>query len=331
MQAEKYLINIVHGYRYTKALYVATKLGLFELIDKNVTDYIKIASILKVDRKSLLRLIQVLDNLNILKIRNNEISLTKYSKLLTTNSKKSIRNKVLRNGSELYSTWEELEYSIKTGKSAFEKLHKQNIFSYYRTNKEALKDFNQGLIDGANKRGKLLSKYYDFSECRNILDIGGGNGSHVAPIFFKYKHLVGDIFELPSSINDAKDFIKNKGLTDRVKVISGDFFKKIPLGYDLYLLGEIIHDWDDLSVIKIYKAVKRALKVNSRVVISEKVMKNNETLFETITNLHMLTVYGGENRTLAAHIQLLNKAGLQFNRITETDGTISIIEASLSK
>src|SRR5262249_16180468 len=62
------------------------------------------------------------------------------------------------------------------------------------------------------------------------------------------------------------------GITGRVRIESGDFFKQLPSGADAIIMKHIVHDWDDDSATWILQTCHRALGPRGKVLIVDPVV-----------------------------------------------------------
>jgi O-methyltransferase domain len=124
------------------------------------------------------------------------------------------------------------------------------------------------------------------------------------------------------------------GVAERFNVITGDFFRSVPSGADLYLLKHIIHDWDDEQSDTILKNCQSAMQVTSRLLLVERVMP--ETIEATqkhrrmaMLDSNMLVMSGGQERTEHQYRSLLSGAGMSvLQTIPVPDADISIIDST---
>src|SRR5262245_13613312 len=73
----------------------------------------------------------------------------------------------------------------------------------------------------------------------------GGVGANLARVLGRYPAMRGQLFDLPHLVARARLVLESAGVWDRCAVTGGDFFTTAPAGADVYLLGHILHDWDD--------------------------------------------------------------------------------------
>ena len=169
---------------------------------------------------------------------------------------------------------------------------------------------------------------YQFGAFTSAVDVGGGHGSLLAAVLDGNQAATGTLFDLPSVIEDAAraEFITRLG--DRIRPIGGDFFKEVPPGGDLYLLKFILHDWDDADSVRILINIRRAIAPGGRLAVVEMVLPGrNEPHIGPLTDLNMMVMTGGVERTAAEYGDLLAKAGFRLERVTATKSPFSVVEA----
>jgi hypothetical protein len=172
---------------------------------------------------------------------------------------------------------------------------------------------------------------YDFSGVGAIADIGGATGNMITTILPKYPEAKGLICDLPHNEAGAAALVNARGMSERVKFAAVNFFESVPAGYDAYLLSHIIHDWSEEQCLTILGNCRRAMGPKSRLLIVEFVLpEGNEFHPGKMTDMIMLTIPGGEERTEQQYRELLAKAGFQLERVVATDSAASVVEAYLA-
>ena len=106
----------------------------------------------------------------------------------------------------------------------------------------------------------------------------------------------------------------------------------MPGGGDAYVLKDIVHDWDDDRAIAILRNCRRVMAhtpgVTTRVLVVEKVIPPGNVPFPgKLTDITMLLVTRGRERTAKEYEALLTGAGLALTRMVPTSSPASVIEA----
>ena len=147
-----------------------------------------------------------------------------------------------------------------------------------------------------------------------------------------YGDASGVVFDRSTCREGSERLIAQTGLSDRCRFVGGDFFKSVPLGGDIYLLKNVIHNWDDDWSMTILRACRTAMSGDSRLLLIEPIVPEQITasLADTVVvafDLHMLLLTGGCERTEEQHRSLLQAAGFDVMRIVPTSSALNLIEA----
>jgi hypothetical protein len=114
---------------------------------------------------------------------------------------------------------------------------------------------------------------------------------------------------------------------------AGNFFESVPAGGDLYILSHVLHNWNDESCLRLLGNCRAALGPKGRLLIAEIVMparpSNAFSAYPMVmTDLQMLIMTGGRERTEGEFGALLSTAGFKVTRIIPTRALESLIECA---
>jgi len=231
----------------------------------------------------------------------------------------------LISGDEQFRAWAEIDYSIQTGKIAFEKVYGKPIFDYLGKNPDKARIFDAAMVGIHGRESDVILSAYDFSGVGVVADIGGGNGSQISQILEQHTGLKGILFDLPHVIERAKDPTEAAGLSDRCELVRGNFFDAVPEGADVYMMRHIIHDWDVEKSLTILRNCHRAMPASAKLLIVESVIPpGNEPFGGKLLDLVMLLIPGGKERTEDEYRTLLGKAGFDITQVIPTNSEVSI-------
>jgi C-methyltransferase len=73
--------------------------------------------------------------------------------------------------------WEHLEYCVRTGKQALEKIYGKPAFDLFADKPDAAAIFNQAMTDLSRLDSPAVAEAYSFEGIRSIIDVGGGHTS----------------------------------------------------------------------------------------------------------------------------------------------------------
>jgi hypothetical protein len=228
--------------------------------------------------------------------------------------------------------WMELGHAIRTGSPAFEHVNGLQFFEYLNQYPNEVELFAEAMRGFSAATGAAVAETYDFSGIRTLADIGGSQGLILSLILRKYPEMRGILFDLPSVVKGAPNFIKSYGLENRIDVRTGDFFEAIPDGADAYLLKHILHDWSDEDCLRILKSIHAVAGSDTKLLIVDAVIgAGNEREYGKVLDIYMLVHFRGKERTHSEWKELLNAAGFQLTQVVSTPSFAHVIEAARIK
>jgi len=327
---EAALMQLSTGHFISQAVYVATKLGVADLLAGGSKSVADLAAGTKTHERSLYRLLRTLASVGVFAETDPKVfALTPTAELLRANVPDSMRDIVIFMGEEWHTrVCDEMLYSVETGRPAWGRTHGAEVFSYFEQHPEHGEIFNRAMTNLSRMAVPAIVEAYDFSGIDKLADVAGGHGILLAGILKANPHMKGLLFDVPSVIEGAPALLGREGVAERVELMRGNFFESIPAGADAYLLKHIIHDWDDERSIAILKNVHAALPARGKVLLVEIVIApGNEPHFGKIQDLEMLVSPGGVERTAEEYRELLTQAGLKLTRVVPTKSPLSVVEA----
>lgn len=322
--------QMLTGYWVSQMLYVAAKLDLAGHLKSGPQTSDHLARETGTHPRALYRLLRGLASLGVFAEGEPKVfSLTPAAEALLDDAPGSQRAMALMTGEEHYLSWSELLYSVRTGKTGFEKLYNTRPFDYLSQHPEQGAIFDAAMTSVHGRESPAAAAAYDFSDIEVLADIGGGNGSLLTTILEKFPNLRGILYDLPPVIERSKHNLDRAGLARRCQCLAGSFFESVPAGADAYMLRHIIHDWDDAESLTILKNCRKALEGNrqGRLLVLESVIPaGNDPMFGKLLDLNMLVIPGGLERTEHEYRELFAAAGFRLTRIVPTATEISVIE-----
>ncbi len=326
--------QIVSGWR-TQALHVAVRLGLPDLLAGAPQDADALASKVECDGASLARLLRALCALGVCAERPDaRFALTRAGRLLCRDSGgASLRPLALWWGGPLWPMWGELEYSVRTGRSAREKLTGELNYAYLERSAEVAHLFHEAMRAMTTLVVDDVARWPGWRGANTLVDVGGGHGQLALAVLAAHRRLHGVIFDLPNAGSGAQERIGEAGLGERCRFEAGSFFESVPAGADRYLLKSILHNWDDANCAAILTQCRAAAPAHARLLLVERVRPDRAAPGErdegvARTDLNMLAGLGGRERTLDEFRALLSAAGFRIVDVRPTGFEFSLIEAT---
>ena len=323
------LMQVLFGFAASRAIGVTAEFGIADLLKDGPKSAEELSHQTSLDARSLYRVLRACASVGVYaEDAEKKFSLTPMAEPLLSNVPGSLRAFAeMVTCDWQFQTWAELNYSVKTGLPAFDKVHGKTSFEYFWTNEKAGKVFNDAMTSNSAFTSVAVVNGYDFSTVSKLVDVGGGHGFLLASILAKYTNLKGLLYDTPAIVAEAQKLLKELGVTDRCETAGGDFFKNVPVGGDAYIMKHIIHDWNDEQCISILDNCRTAMIDNGKVLVVEMIVpEKNEPSIAKFLDLQMLQYLPGCERTEKEYHELFDKAGLKISRIIPTMSLFSIIE-----
>ena len=129
----------------------------------------------------------------------------------------------------LYRFWADLTEALRTGQPQNEIKHTgEPMFAKLYAQPERLEQFMMAMAGISAANFSAFAEAFDFSNYETHADIGGATGQLACVIAAANTHISCATFDLPVVEPIATESVAAAGLTDRVEVVSGDFFKDDP-------------------------------------------------------------------------------------------------------
>lgn len=324
------LIQMGSAHWISKIVYAAAKLGLADHLEDGPKSAAELAGLTGTHAPSLHRLMRTLASLGILsELAEQRFALTSLGEALQSGAPGSARATVLTFGSPWFAQgFEEILYSLETGKTGFEKSAGMPVFAYLSQNPEAASLFSETMVGFHGAEPAAVADAYDFSGFGTIVDVGGATGNLLAAVLNAAPQARGILFDMPHVVKEAPALLKARGVEERVALEGGSFFESVPAGGDAYLLSHVIHDWSESQCLEILGHCRRAMKPDGRLLLVEMVLPPGDAPHPgKILDIVMLVLPGGQERTGDEYAALLAKAGFRLSRIVPTASAVSVVEA----
>lgn len=195
----------------------------------------------------------------------------------------------------LFGFWNHLGTALKTGEAQSEvKIHGKPLFEELYASESKLGVFLESMTGFQSVNFKLLAEKFDFSKYSSVSDIGGALALLSRTVGSRHEHLSFNSFDLPPVAPLAQRQIDAAGMTDRITVVAGDFFKQDLPKADVVTMGNILHDWNlEKKKILIRKAYE-ALPNGGAFIAIENLIDDarRENAFGLLMSLNMLIEFG---------------------------------------
>ena len=325
------LQQMIQGFQVTQCIYVAAKLGIADLLKDGPRTSEELAQVTGTHAPSLYRVLRLLTAVDLLiEGETHSFALTPLGAYLQTGVPGSMHDTVLFYCDKpFWQAWGDLLHSAETGETSFQHFFGLSIFDFNKQHPEHATRFHNMLTEWTASVAPTVAAAYDFSVIQTLVDVGGGHGQMLASILQVHPTLHGVLFDLPYVVAGASPLVETARVASRCEVIGGDAFKAVPAGYDTYLLSRVIHDWDDERAIALLTRCHQAMRPRGKVLLVERVIPTGSTaqLLVLESDVQMLVMAGGKERTEAEYRALLTAAGFELTRLLPALTPYYVIEA----
>jgi hypothetical protein len=329
------LQQMLGGPTAASLLYVAAELGLADLVADGHRTSAELAARTGADPDALRRVLRGLAALGVFgQSADGRLELTALGDCLRADAPGSLRTTARLMGHPIVQrAWAALPAAVMGGGVAFE-LALGADFGAYAGGRPELASLFHAFMGGITAGvAPAVVAGYDFAAFRTLVDVGGGAGTLLRAVLRAHPAARGTIVDLPHARAQAEPAIAADGLSDRCRFLAGDFFVEVPAGADAYLLKSVIHDWDDEQSIAILRVCRCAMGPSSRLLLVERMLPDDGSVDVEVvmSDLTMMTMTTGRERTEAEYRRLLELAGLRLRRIVDTGAGPSVLEAELAE
>jgi len=314
----------------TKPIYVAAELGIADILRDGPMSVDALAEKTETHAPTLFRVLRALSSVGVfVETEERMFGLTSLAKCLLSEAMRPFARMFLSGWHD--KAWNALDYTVRTGKPAFDHAFGKQAFEWLEENPEARTRLDQGQGLKAIGLAKAVMDAYDFEEFSSICDVGGGQGSFLIQLLANYPHIKGIVADMPGAVVRAEKAIANADLNDRCKAIPFDFLKETPPVCDAFFLVNVLHDWEDNICWRILKNISRVMKPESKLWIVEYLLEPEPGFsVAKLLDIEVLVMGGGRERSIDEYKTLLGSVELVVSKAIPINRGIAILECTMA-
>jgi hypothetical protein len=318
------------GVGRTHVIGTLAELGVADLLAQRPQTAEELAGQLEVDADALHRMLRASAVEGFVTLdKNGRFKLGRLGRPLRSDHPSSVRSwaRYMALGSTT-SAWADLTASVRTGESAFRHVHDASIWEWFEAHPEEEKLFAGGMRWLTEEVAPGIVAGYEWPQGAVVCDVAGGVGTLLAAILRSRSDLSGVLVDGRGVLDEADVWLRSAGLRERVELRLGNIFESVDAKADVYLLKDILHDWDDAACAQILATVRAAMPDGARLVPVESLQERNvPDPVSSLTDIQMLTqCEGGRKRSAEELAALLRGAQLRPGAVTPTGGP-ALVEA----
>lgn len=265
------ILNTVRAFQPACVLTAAAELDIFSALHNSPMTAHSLAIELSADPRAITVLLDALAAMGLLRKDGKNYSLAaEVAETLTETGSGSILPAVRHLGNCL-RRWTQLARVVQTGKCAD------------RSPSIRGEAADQAAFIGAmdNFSTRMTKEVIDFLrplDFCHLLDVAGASGTWTIAFLRAAAEVKATLFDLPDVMPLARRRIAEAGLTDRVRLVAGDFFSdELPTGADFAWLSGVTHQDSRQQNRALFAKIHSALQENGTLVIRDVVMDECRT------------------------------------------------------
>ncbi len=219
--------------------------------------------------------------------------------------------------SRVWGVWANLTEGLRSGMPQNEiKDTGESFFAKVYPDPEKLEVFMRAMAGISAGPCLALAEKFDFGQYQTLTDAGGATGLLSICVAKRHPHIRATTFDLAPVAPIAERTIVQAGLSERIGVATGDFFRDPLPKADVITMGHILHDWNVEEKKHLIRAAYDALPEGGAFIAIDSIIDDarKENVFGLLMSLNMLMeTSGGFDYTGADFARWCREAG--FSRI----------------
>lgn len=320
----KPLLDVAEPVMRARTIIAATRLGIFEKLDRKTMTCEQLASACDADAQVLHYVLKSLVGLGYLKEKEKAYSNTSMTRKFLLSDSASYLGHMVGYQELADDMTRDLYSVVKTGKPL------RNFDEYLASNPEQWQQYVLGMKDTASlATAEVAQKVPVAPNAKTLLDLGGSHGVHAMSICRRNPQLRAVVFDRQECIAIGRQVVEQAGMADRVTFSAGDFWHD-PLGgdYDVVLLFAILHLHNPEKNLALLQKAYQAMAPGGLLVIADFLTDRLSESWIAQFSLGMVCFFGeGQAYSLRAIQEWLNCAGFINGTIKNLRSPASLITA----
>lgn len=325
------VVWMVRGAWVTMSVRAGCRLGVFDALGDGRSAE-ELAAEIQADVGALTRLLRVLTHLGLVAETDGRYVVTERGAALQEDHPSGVRHLALmQSWLPNVASWNHLDDAVRSGTGVYERVNGAPPWDHLGAHPDQELEFNRSMARRADGQVAALVAGTDLAGAETVVDVGGGRGAMLAGVLRAWPRLTGVVADRPEVAAEADTAFAEAGLTDRAHGVGCDFFASVPSGADVYLLANVLHDWDDADCVRILRTIRAAMDDDSRLLVVEKLLgvpgrAATDARDLAFVDLHMLVMFGARERTLKEYDALLTEAGFRPGAVHPTGTSWNVVE-----
>jgi hypothetical protein len=267
------LMGLATGHVEARIVQTAVELAIFDALEHGALTSEAVAHRLELEPKATELLLNALAALDLLHKQAELFSLAETAQKYLLRGSPFYVGGMIRFESSVWNCWEKLPQAIRSGQPV-------RPANMYQDDPRETEIFINAMDSLVNARGdaEVITRAIKWDGIKELLDVGSGPASYPIHLCRKYPELRATIFDLPATLAITQRYVREAAMTERIRLIAGDYRKDpIPGSYDVILLSNIIHGEGERENLSLIDKLAGNLKTGGRLVVKDHILDDSRT------------------------------------------------------
>lgn len=267
------IISLASAFYQSQVLFAASDLGVFSVLSElKSADAATVAERLDLDGRGARLLLDACVSLDLLSKQGDLYSNTPESAVFLVPGSMGDLTQAIRYNRDVYTAWGKLEQMVRTGQP----VERPEVHLGEET--ERTRTFVLSMHGRALGIGRLLIPQMDLSNCRQVLDVGGGPGTYSVLLAQQYPELTATVMDLPGVAEVAAELVQQQGMGERVRILPGSYHETpFPDRNDAVLFLGVLHQESPSAIAALLSKAYQSLKPGGRVYVMDMMTDQTHT------------------------------------------------------
>ncbi|MFJ4849560.1 MULTISPECIES: methyltransferase [unclassified Streptomyces] len=309
------ILQLGLGFMASKTLLSAVELGVFTTLARGGRDRTSLAGEVGLHPRSSADFLDALVSLGMLERDDDGVYRNSpAADVFLDRAKPSYIGGILEMANaRLFGFWGNLTEALRTGTQQNEvTLTGAPFFATLSQDPVAWRNFLNGMDGVSTPLAGALAADFDWTGRQHVVDLGGALGAVPAAVLRSHPEMTGTVFELPQVRPVFEESAHARELAGRLSFHSGDFFADPLPPADVYVMGQILHDWAPEQRQFLLRKAYEALPAGGTLIVYDAMIDDGRrhNTYGLLVSLNMLIdTEGGSEYTVADATHWLEAAG----------------------
>lgn len=313
------IVQLGLAFRASKTLLSAAELGVFTALAEQPLDMNTLAKQIGIHERGARDFFDALVALGILQ-RDDDgryANTPETDLFLDRNKPTYIGGELEHFNSYVFPHWNSLTAALRTGEPQSGARATGHYPALY-VDPAALETLAKGMTGGTLPVAEVLAAKFPWQDYKTVIDVGAAQGCLPVQIAHAHPHISGGGFDLPPMKVHFESYVREHGLSERLRFFPGDFLQEALPTADVLVFGRILHNWDLPTKKMLLKRAYDALSTGGVLIVYERLIDNERRTKAAalLASLNMLIMTaGGFDFTGADCIIWMREVGFRDMRI----------------